>query len=383
MSDQRFAQDVHQTFADAGSFYISAFKGKAREQAVSFVGTGLATSLQNNIDNVIHNLINDDKHIYKCVDYDFKFRQTDISINDTLQTVIYAPLDIDISSIDVNTKDQGSKLLLAGVHFIQEIDEEQIIAVDGKGYANPRCYKYKSIKFTDNSIIKQGCKNLVSFNFNINGTYTKDSAIRNFLLKSYIHASHAPLGQSLTHITNYIGGSQQDINDFIKFINAIGGATYFKDTNIILAEIDFPNGLAINEQITITAKVNGYSKNSKILNDLNVVTTIRRNETSEGESSASFSVTEIQNKYYPEIIQAEASYYNNVTFEWNENISDYLKNELTNAVYYNIPFGYNLSTQETPIDTKTMQYQPDDEASPEDVMVSTRNGDPTPAKVAK
>ena len=334
MSDQRFAQDVHQTFADAGSFYISSMKGKAREQAVSFVGTGLATSLQSNVENTIHNLVNDADFNYKCVNYDFVFTVRDITLSNDGCVIIHAPLDIHISSIDICLADNTAKLLLPAIDFIQEVEETDIESV--------RYKQYKSIKLFNRDLIGPQGRNLKSLSFNINGTYTRESTIRNFLLKSYIGASHAPLGNSLKFITDYVGGYNQDINAFKNFLEAIAGSIYLDGAWRILGQYSTAFG-----GIYVIAKITGYDEYSNpILDDtINVVkdithfvergqllsnefiTTVLKDQTTEINDDAETLAASLGN---PVI---------NLTV-FDDDVGLVKANELRQAIENNLPFGY-------------------------------------------
>ena len=392
MSDQRFAQDVHQTFADAGSFYISSMKGKAREQAVSFVGTGLATSLQANIENVIHNLANDVNFDYECVNYDFRFSQRDLSVSDNGSIIIKAPLDIDISSIDIYLVNNEARLLLPGVDFIQNVELDS---------SKPRFGTYINLEFFDNTLFGVQGKNLKALSLNINGTYTQDATIRNFLLKSYIGASSAPIGDALKFIVDYIGGDSQNLEAFENFINAMAGSTYFTGN---WKQLRYYKSLA-----TVEVKIKGYNGADPIYdNDIRVFrqryVSGARDEISNSfyETNIINDVTNINTNGIVGLLENAKQIGNPIiNYEIDSTfIGDVKASELEQAIENNLPFGYIQGSEPTfllpvepsfialpkpplaPSDIVNAQYFDATEGEIVNVIVLDENGNPVPLQVA-
>lgn len=220
MSDPRFASDIYKTFSDAGSFYISDMKGAARHQAISFVAAGQNTGMRNAIENIIHNLSNDGDFVYTCSNYDYIFYQEDIDNTETLPT-LNCKLDIDISSIDITTKDNKAYQLIAGIDFVQVRDIEPSSSLYGR---------YIKLKFTSTDIVGSKLCNIALNRLNINGVFTRDHFIRQSLLKSYTQVSTSYLGKNTEIINSYVGGSDQSPAQLGYALNAMCDTHYLEGT---------------------------------------------------------------------------------------------------------------------------------------------------------
>lgn len=204
MEDPILALNAVDTFNDAGNFYKESFKGKNIDNAIALVATGLQTSLKTNIDNVAHNLSNDDKHYYLA-------SNVDLSTNAN-STII--PEGIHSSCLLQDSAKRSDNIAINGIHY-WELKKE-----------NEKAYSI----YNNSGAIGSGYAT-------IQGFYNKYSDIANSLMSSYMGVDKIPLGKCMELLGKYLSGEDQSIATFMQIINGLCGAK-FVDGNYTLAEVD-------------------------------------------------------------------------------------------------------------------------------------------------
>ena len=204
MEDPILALNAVDTFNDAGNFYKESFKGKNVDNAIALVATGLQTSLKINIDNVAHNLSNDDKHYYLA-------SNVDLSTNAN-STII--PEGIHSSCLLQDSKSQSNNVAINGIHY-WELKKE-----------NEKAYSI----YNNSGSIGTG-------HATIQGFYNKYSDIANSLMSSYMGVDKIPLGKCMELLGKYLAGEDQSIATFMQIINGLCGAK-FVEGNYILSKVD-------------------------------------------------------------------------------------------------------------------------------------------------
>lgn len=204
MEDPILALNAVDTFNDAGNFYKESFKGKNVDNAIALVATGLQTSLKTNIDNVAHNLSNDDKHYYLASNVDFS-----TNANSTI-----IPEGIHSSCLLQDSNSLANNVAINGIHYWE------LKKGDGKAYS-----------------IYNNSGSIGTGHATIQGFYNKYSDIVNSLMSSYMGVDKIPLGKCMELLGKYLAGEDQSIAIFMQIINGLCGAK-FVEGNYILSKVD-------------------------------------------------------------------------------------------------------------------------------------------------
>ena len=235
MSENGFALDVYATLNAAGSFYRTGMKGAARETAASFVAAGLSTSLLNAAKNLTNNLSNT-KAKARCVDYSIKIDANAISTVNNLPAISFDALEqVAISYIDFIDMANVAQRLYAGIDFYQTFTANTSSAFP----------TYADIVFINTALVGATLNNIQAGVITITGNYTEYSAAKNSVMRSYIGADVAELGDNMLFESQYLGGSKQSCEDFYKYAQSLCGSTYLSGTYTIKNLQTAQNSIAI------------------------------------------------------------------------------------------------------------------------------------------